>query len=248
MRLAVISDIHGNLEAFTAVLEELAQVRPDGIISLGDNIGYGPDSEAVMELVAAHGVESILGNHEMVVKTPKSIRWFNPMARKALDYTLGELSASSVEAIRAYPQVLVRENMRFVHGAPPRSPFVYLFQFEEERLAEKMAGLREWICFAGHTHDLGVTVWDGREVTTHSLAQGTLELDPGKKYLINAGSVGQPRDGTPDAKYMVIDTETRVLAVRYLPYSYEKTQKKIIAAGIPRMFADKLAMRFKPDR
>lgn len=244
MKLAVISDIHGNLEAFSAVLEEMRQIRPHTIISLGDNIGYGPDSEAVMGLMAAYGIESVLGNHEMVVKNPKTMRWFNPMAQKALNITLSQLSPDSVRRIRTYPAFLVREGIRFVHGAPPVSPFLYLFQLTEDRLAQKMERMKQAICFAGHTHDLGMTTWDRQQLVLGKLMPGACCLDPGKKYLINAGSVGQPRDGTPRAKFIIYDTVSREMAVHATAYPFKKTQEKIIAAGIPEMYAAKLALEF----
>lgn len=244
MKLAVISDVHGNLEAVSRVLAEVEKVRPHAVVSLGDNIGYGPDSQAVMDRLTAYGVKSVLGNHEMAVKNTQALKWFNPVARKALNQAISQLSPAALTAIRSFPRARVLENMRFVHGVPPCSPFLYLFQLSERKLAKKMADLEEQVCFAGHTHDLGLMVWDGENLTRRNLPRGTLELCRDKKYLINAGSVGQPRDGTPDAKYLLMDTRTGELTVRFVPYPFEITQKKIIAAGIPEMYAAKLNMRF----
>jgi predicted phosphodiesterase len=240
MKLAILSDIHGNLEAFQTVLAKIDRHHVDTIISLGDNIGYGPDSQAVMDLLATHGIASVLGNHEMAVKNKSALTWFNPMAQKALKITRAQLTAPAVANIGRLPFFLVQDGLRFVHGVPPAAVFLYLFQVPENKLIRKLDQSTEHICFVGHTHDLGIISWDGASLKQDRLMPGTCRLDADKKYIINAGSVGQPRDGTPGAKFLLYDTLTRCLTVESLDYAFEKTRKKIIAAGIPRMYADKL--------
>jgi predicted phosphodiesterase len=241
MKLAILSDIHGNLEAFQAVLDTIDPLSIDTVISLGDNIGYGPDSEAVAARIRKQNIRSVLGNHEMAVKNRETLAWFNPMAKRALAIAQSQLTETSVAWIKQLPRYLVTAGLRFVHGVPPDSAFLYLFQLPENKLIQKLARADESVCFVGHTHELGIISWDGTRLEKKSPTPGTYLLDSAKKYIINAGSVGQPRDGTPGAKFVLFDTQTHELTVRSVSYPFKNTQKKMIAAGIPRMYADRLA-------
>ena len=247
MKFAVLSDIHGNLEALEAVLEDIQCLDLDAVISLGDNIGYGPDSQAVVDLIRDRQIESVLGNHEMALKKKSALAWFNPKAQQALTIARSQLSGAAMDWIDRLPPFLVREGLRFVHGVPPASMFLYLFQIPEKKLIQKLIQSAESICFVGHTHDLGIISWDGHRHEMQKPSPGSHILEPAGKYIINAGSVGQPRDGTPGAKFLLYDTATRRLTVRSKSYPFEKTQKKIIAAGIPQMYADRLAMGAGPS-
>jgi predicted phosphodiesterase len=247
MKFAVLSDIHGNLEALEAVLEEIQCLDLDAVISLGDNIGYGPDSQAVVDLIRDREIESVLGNHEMALKRKSALAWFNPMAKQALAIARSQLSDAAMDWIERLPPVIIREGLRFVHGVPPAAMFLYLFQVPENKLIQKLIQSVESVCFVGHTHDLGIISWDGHRLDTQKPSPGTHILDPAKKYIINAGSVGQPRDGTPEAKFLLYDTTARRLTVRARQYPFEKTQGKIIAAGIPQLYADRLAMGAGPS-
>ncbi len=247
MKLAVLSDIHGNLEAFQAVLDVIDPLSIDRVISLGDNIGYGPDSEAVVAKIRNRNIASVLGNHEMAVRKKETLAWFNPMAQKAWSIAKAQLSDASLAWIDTLPRYIVTRGLRFVHGVPPDSVFLYLFQLPENKLIQKLAKSDESVCFVGHTHELGIISWDGTRIEKEKASLGGHTLDPGKKYIINAGSVGQPRDGTLGAKFVLFDTQTRVLTVKSIEYPVEKTRKKIIAAGIPEMYADRLAPGRNPS-
>ncbi len=247
MKLAVLSDIHGNLEAFQAVLDEIQPLSIDRVISLGDNIGYGPDSEAVTSLIRARNIASVLGNHEMAVKKKQTLAWFNPTAQKAWAIASAQLSDESLDWIGTLPRYRVLAGTRFVHGVPPDSVFLYLFQLPENKLIQKLALSKESVCFVGHTHELGMVSWDGTRLGKETAVPGTYPLEPDRNYIINAGSVGQPRDGTPGAKFVLFDTQTLELTVKSVSYPFEKTRKKIIAAGIPEMYADRLAPGSSPS-
>lgn len=247
MKLAVLSDIHGNLEAFQAVLDAIAPPGIDMIVSLGDNIGYGPDSEAVVTKIRNRNIASVLGNHEMAVKNNQNLAWFNPVAKRALAIAQSQLSDTSLAWIKQLPRYLVTAGLRFVHGVPPDSAFLYLFQVPENKLIQKLAQSDEPICFVGHTHELGIISWDGTRLGKENAAPGTYLLEPDRQYIINAGSVGQPRDGTSGAKFVLFDTQTLELTLKSVSYPFEATQKKIIAAGIPEMYADRLAPAGAPS-
>jgi predicted phosphodiesterase len=248
MKFAVLSDIHGNLEAFQAVLDAIEHFRIHTVISLGDNIGYGPDSEGVVALIRARKIPSVLGNHEMAVKNKNNMAWFNPVAQNALAIAQSQLSEASLAWIHHLPRYRILAGLRFVHGAPPDSAFLYLFQVPETRLIHKLAQSEQPVCFAGHTHELGIISWDGNRLEKQPAFPGRYTLDPDRKYIINAGSVGQPRDGSAGAKFVLYDTGTRELTVQAVAYPFEKTQKKIIAAGIPKIYADRLAMGIDPSK
>ena len=241
MKLVVISDIHGNLEAFTRVLERIDRIMPDRVICLGDNIGYGPDSNTVVEMVREKGIESILGNHEMAAKDPRFLACFNPVAQESVRHMNATLTDKVLDTIRTFRKALVKDGIRFVHGAPEQSPFLYLYQFSDSGLAAKMRKMKERICFAGHTHELELIRLDpeGR-LYRKELKEGSVFLQNDAKYIINAGSVGQPRDGDNNAKLVVYDSEESRIEVVFVPYEFRKTAEKIVKAGLPGSFADKL--------
>lgn len=244
MTIAILSDIHGNLEAFVQVMEDLRTRPIDAIISLGDNIGYGPDSEAVMELVRKSGIESVLGNHEMVVKNQRYLKWFNPAARKAVRICLEQLSNHSREIISGFPMAIDRGDLYFVHGTPPCSPFLYLFQLPDSTIMKKLDAMDQRLIFIGHTHDLGLVEYNGNDLASLELGRGSHTLKRDRQYIISSGSVGQPRDGDPRAKYLTYDPATDTLDVHFISYDAALTAQKIVKAGIPVQYAEKLTKRF----
>ena len=202
---------------------------------------YGPDPNAVMEIIAERNIQSVIGNHEMVIVSPSFLATFNPVAQKAAGHTRENLLPEFKRLIEGWPKSLIVENLLFVHGSPPDSPFVYLFQLSDVILKRKMRAMDQWICFVGHTHELGLIILDNNDTLTHQeLGQGEILLDRRKKYIVNAGSVGQPRDENPCAKALVFDTETRRLEVLFVPYDYHTTAMKIRKTAIPEVYADKL--------
>ncbi len=240
MKLAVVSDIHGNLEAFKQVLADIEQAGVETIISLGDNIGYGPESEKVMALIRSRKIPSIMGNHELALLDPSYLRWFNPLARESLNITSRTLSDATRHDIFALPKTLTEHNCRFVHGFPPDFITTYLFEVSKPEIEHALAQLKERLCFVGHTHKLELIGFDGDQLTRTRLKQGTIELDPQQRYIINSGSVGQPRDATNHAKYVIWDTATNRLEVRFVPYDHVSVAIKIITAGLPSVHADRL--------
>jgi predicted phosphodiesterase len=240
MRLAVVSDIHGNLEAFKQVLADIELNRIDTIISLGDNIGYGPNSEQVMSLIRSEAIASIMGNHELALLDSSHLSWFNPLARESLEKTSRKLSDASLKGISGLPRYLVEHACRFVHGFPPESVTTYLFEVAPLKIQQTFDLIDERICFIGHTHKLELIGYDGDQLSRSLLTQGSLTLDPRQRYIVNAGSVGQPRDLTNHAKYIIWDKETDCLEVRFIEYDHVSVAIKIITAGLPKAHAERL--------
>jgi predicted phosphodiesterase len=240
MRLAVISDIHGNLEAFYSVLEDIKDKGVTEIISLGDNIGYGPYPEEVLQEIKKQQIKSVLGNHEYGLIEPEKLDWFNPQAREALLITKNLLSAKAIAEFRDLPLSLSLYGARFVHGCPPDDANTYLFELDEEDLRQTFASFAEQICFVGHTHDLELISFEGELPKRTVLSEGILELSPQRRYIINVGSVGQPRDGDNHAKYVLWDVHKRRIEVCFVAYNIKKTVLAMQERGLPKRYADRL--------
>ena len=237
MKTAIISDIHGNLEAFEAVLSDLEVQCPDRVVSLGDMVGYGPDPEAVVRRMIDCGFISLLGNHETALFASKDRDWMNFQARENNIATAELLSQASIDYCRQLPRSVVFEGARFVHGCPPDSVLKYLHMLSDDELVKILTESDEKLIFTGHTHKLLLIFLEGGTVVKEPLREGTRLLDPNRKYLINAGSVGQPRDGNARSKYLLWDSITNSIEVRALTYESSVTAQKIIARGFPEAYA-----------
>jgi predicted phosphodiesterase len=241
MRTAIVSDIHGNYDAFRKVIEDFDESGVDRVISLGDNIGYGPESDRVVREIIARNIPSVLGNHELAVKDKKYLNWFNPVARKSLIKTRELLSASTIQFIAELEPFLIFDDCRCVHGFPPDSPLIYMFQASENRKKEIFEELPERLSFIGHTHSLEIIGYDGKKIVHNDLTEGLLNLERDKKYIINIGSVGQPRDDcSNDAKYVIYDSTADTIDVRFISYDIEAVVRKIKDAGLPEEHANRL--------
>ena len=240
MRLAVFSDTHGNFDALEQVIKDIDRSAVDEVISLGDNIGYGPEPDRVIRKLKALNIPSVLGNHELAIKDEEYLYWFNPAARKSLIKTRKLLSKASVRHISEFEPFITSHGCRFVHGFPPDSSMIYMFQVSEGRKQEVFEEMAERLCFIGHTHTLDIIGYTGEEIQHEDLPEGVFQLDPEKKYIINIGSVGQPRDSSNNAKYIIWDSAQDSLDVRFLPYDIGSVIKKIKAAGLPQEHADRL--------
>jgi diadenosine tetraphosphatase ApaH/serine/threonine PP2A family protein phosphatase len=245
--LAVLSDVHGNLEALRAVLDDLDAAGAREILNLGDMVGYGPEPEACVRLLRERGAVSVLGNHELGLVEAEARGWFNPQARKALERTRRLVSEDSLAYFRTLPRAVTRAGARFVHGCPPELVTKYLFELDADDLRATFGLYPERLCFAGHTHELeriSLTI-DG-EVAHKGLGRGVLRLDPAQRHLINAGAVGQPRDGDNRAKYVLWTPDAAgyggadVIDVRCVPYDIAKTAAGILEKGLPAVYADRL--------
>ena len=240
MRLAIVSDIHGNMDAFEQVLADITRSDVDDIISLGDNIGYGPEPDLVVKTVQARNIPSVVGNHELAVARPKYLDWFNPVARESLEKTIKLLSDLSIRYILKQNTHMVSFGCRFVHGFPPASALLYMFQVSDHRKKQIFDKLDERICFIGHTHTLEMISYDGNRIKYHPLLKGINHLSKDQKYIFNIGSVGQPRDGDNRAKYVIWDSSRDTIEVKYIPYDIATTVEKIRAAGLPDEHARRL--------
>lgn len=240
MRMAVISDIHGNLEALEQVLTDIEGSDIDRMVCLGDSIGYGPEPEQVVSMIHDRHIPSVLGNHELAVIDRKLLTWFNPLARRSLLKTIEMLSEKTINFISSLKPFMIFDGYRFVHGYPPDSATTYLFQIGEDELLQTLKWMKEKICFVGHTHRLEIIGFNGKSITRSPLIQNILHLNSTDRYIINIGSVGQPRDGDNNAKYIILDTEKSSIEVKFIPYDIASVVSKIIEAGFPTEHAIRL--------
>lgn len=240
MRVAVLSDIHGNYEALQAAVTDLDSQKPDRVICLGDMIGYGPDPGRVVQLVRQRGFECLVGNHEAGVRHEKYRSWMNFQAVENNRETEGLLSAEDIHYLGTLPDNIVIDNMLFVHGFPPRSFLTYLRNCSDKVIRQLFAIQPYQFYFVGHTHTLSLVCGQDDAVDRMKLECGQCQLDSGKKYIVNCGSVGQPRDRDNRAKYILFDTATCILDVVALSYDYEKTIRKIEKLGFPAIYGSRL--------
>lgn len=240
MRYAVVSDIHSNLEAFQAVLEDAGRV--DGLWCLGDVIGYGPSPNECVSLLKECRHVCVAGNHDLAGIGRAETATFNRDAKTAIDWTANNLSTSATEYLQSLPLVVELEG-RFtvVHGSPRDPVWEYVLQAGEAEAAFKDTETE--IIFVGHTHVPVVF----RELKAPA---GVKEAVPapdeaiqlnGRRLLINPGAVGQPRDGDPRASYILIDLDNGVARYRRVPYRVTVVQQKMAAAGLPERLIVRLA-------
>ena len=189
MRIAVLSDVHGNLEALREVLADIDRSRTDAVLCLGDNIGYGPEPEAVVESIRERGIPCVMGNHELGLVDETYLDWFNTSARHSLLLTRELISSDTLEYMRRLQPSFSFQACLCVHGRPPDSTTTYLFQVSDADLQMQFRNLEESLCFVGHTHDLELIRFDGTEIARASLGRGKIPLNqgPGQKYIVMWG-------------------------------------------------------------
>jgi predicted phosphodiesterase len=246
MICAIISDVHANKEALRAVLARIDEASVDRILCLGDVVGYNADPDACMDLVLSRAATTVRGNHDKAVAGLMPLDWFNPVAREAVLWTRRALSPETLARVRGLHEGPrdAGEGMLLCHGTPYDED-AYLI--DDGAIAESRACLEAdypgtRVCFHGHTHCPLVVSWGkgGRASRVHT-ARERVELDEGAVYLINPGSVGQPRDGTALASFGIIDTRRMVYQNLRVEYPVRETQRRILAEGLPPALARRLA-------
>lgn len=239
MRWAILSDVHGNLEAFQAVIGDLQAEKADQIAFLGDVVGYGADPNECLSLLRNLTDWVVAGNHDYGAVGLTNIDVFNPLARSAILWTREKLSGENQAYLRQLLLFRNNGNVTFVHSTPNQpEEWYYLFTFPEAE--EAFLSLSGDLAFVGHSHrPLILTKAGSGEVEAVNLEETVLK--PGVRYIINVGSVGQPRDGYPEAAYGLYDEGTRRFRLKRLPYDVETAQKKIIRSGLPSFLAQRLS-------
>ncbi|HEY3247994.1 MAG TPA: metallophosphoesterase family protein [bacterium] len=238
MKYAILSDIHGNLEALTAVLADVDARHPDAVFCLGDFVGYGPDPNACVARLRPILAGAVAGNHDLAALGDLDISVFNPLAQAAILWTREQMTPETRAFLRSLPERIERDGFVAVHGSM-RDP-IEEYIFEASTAEESFRAGAFHVCAVGHTHVPAVFTHQSDGVRAGVLApEHLLHLDPATRYILNVGSVGQPRDGDPRAAYVWLEDDTaRLLRI---DYPLARTQEKMIAAGLPPALAERLA-------
>lgn len=244
MRYLILSDIHSNREALSAVLAFVRRKRWDRAIVLGDVVGYGANPNEAVDMVRAlRPLVAIRGNHDKVCSGIEDGEMFNRVALQAALWTRERLTPRNLRWLRSLPEgpVVVDGSFAVAHGTPIDEDAYIFGEIEALNVFRQTAFP---LCFFGHSHFpvvFGLSPDAIQTVLTTSPAF-RFRLDPGVRYLVNPGSIGQPRDGNPLASFAMFDSATRTVSVYRVPYPLGRAQRKILDAGLPRPLADRLAL------
>jgi len=239
MKQIILSDIHANIEALTSVLLS-AEKEGEITYCLGDIIGYGPNPSECLEVMRRYSPLTVLGNHEAAVLHPGLTAVFNPEARKAIFWTTEHIFEEDWEQIRFFPIQKKQENIILVHSGLIEPERWHYLNSDEDLEANLRCVDPGQVCFFGHTHIPGVYCFKDNRFSSLPIDK-EVKLESGNKYLINVGSVGQPRDKDPRAAYCVFDPDLKTVAIRRVSYDYRATQRKIIDTDLPAFLASRLS-------
>ena len=241
MRYAIISDIHANLEALTAVLAEIEKAGVDEIVCLGDLVGYNANPKECVDIIRTRGIRTVMGNHGSRVVDASNSYDFNSMARNALEWTHDHLDKEHVDYLQGLQHQMVIDN-RFliVHGSVG-STYEYISSSMDATrnfrlLDQQHDGIK--LCFYGHTHVPAVFMNRDRRVFSKRIQD--FYMNSASSYLVNPGSVGQPRDGDPRASYIIYNTRRRHISFNSVNYDVELAAKKIRESTLPNSLAERL--------
>jgi predicted phosphodiesterase len=236
MRFAIFSDLHGNLEATEAVLEEAHANGCTHFACLGDLVGYNANPHECIELVRQMDCPTVKGNHDEQACLTESSRDFNELAEQAIDWTRAQVTPEDKQWLSELRLIRQVRDFTIVH-ATLDTPAEWGYVFNNLDAVASFTYQHTTVCFFGHTHVAGAFIRDGgvQRVKTERLP-----IEQGKKYFINTGSVGQPRDGDPRAAYCIYDLEQNFVEQRRVKYDLRAAQRKILRAGLPRTLADRL--------
>lgn len=236
MKVAILSDIHANLEALVRCeqfLNENDDIEFTAI--LGDIVGYGADPKLCIDKAKEIGDVNIIGNHDAAVIGTADVTYFNLAARKAILWTREQLNDDYCEFLKGLPYSVSKDDLLFTHGSP-NDPKEWKYIFNWIDALDEFHYFDETVCFVGHSHVPGI--FDESETVTHDA--GPVQLDTKKKYIVNVGSIGQPRDGDPRLAFAVLDTDALLLEIIRIEYDVEAARNKIIEAGMPEYLGNRL--------
>ena len=237
MKYAIIADIHGNLEAFQVVLEDIRAQNATHIVCLGDVVGYNANPKECLQIVREMNIPCVKGNHDEYCSTEDPLDGFNPHAAQAVHWTRDQLSAEEKTWLRDLKYTRMAANFTMVH-ATLDVPHRWCYVFDKLAAAASFPYQNTQMCFFGHTH---VPVAFMRDTVVRGGTYSKFKVDPSKKYFINVGAVGQPRDNNPKSAYVLYDLDAQTIELRRLEYDIATTQQKILAAGLPERLAVRLA-------
>jgi predicted phosphodiesterase len=239
MRYGLFSDVHGNIEAFRAVLKAFDKERVDRYLFVGDVIGYGADPAGCIDLLKSVApAATVAGNHEWGLLGRFDLELFNEYARQAIVWTEEVLSPDDKDYLASFELTYHEKEMMLVHGSP-EEPHEFNYVLGPHDVAPLFKMMDARVCFIGHTHIPAVYYSEEDRVMTGLSPHVVIE--PDRQYVINIGSVGQPRDRDTRASCAVYDTDAGTVDIKRVPYNIKACQKKILSAGLPEILALRLS-------
>jgi len=245
MLYGIFSDIHGNLEALETVLSEFKKLGVEHYSCCGDLVGYGPNpDECVQKIASMKNIDCVCGNHDFAVLGGILPKWFNPYAWTSIEFSRSVLGESSMEFLKARPQRIENNDFTMVHGSP-RNPIEEYFMTAEQFL-ENADFWEGQLCFVGHTHIALCMSRNGVQFPASSFPShdDVIKIEEGFRYIINPGSVGQPRDKDKRAACMIYDSDKKEIRTIRLEYPLERTQEAMRKVRLPELLIDRLSVGF----
>ncbi len=244
MKIGILGDIHANAEALRAVVTALQREQIDVWVQVGDIVGYGPEPSACIDIVRELGCVTCLGNHDAAVLGRLDTSYFNNFARAAIHWTAPQLRPSDYEFLNNLELVVKRPEFTVVHGTLHMpEQFGYVISVVEAMDSLEQQETR--LCFVGHSHVPAIYLRradNPRDIHVVPHAEAEISYRGFERVLMNVGSVGQPRDEDPRAAYGLVDTDLEIASIRRVHYDIEGVQKKILAAGLPEVLANRLSL------
>ena len=237
MKFAIIADIHGNMEAFQVVLEDINDQKCTHYACLGDVVGYNANPKECLDIVRSMNIPCVKGNHDEYCSSEETMEGFNPAAAEAVNWTRRQLTEDDKQWLRDLKYQRMVNNFTIVH-ATLDGPQRWGYVFDKLAAAASFTYQNTNVCFFGHTH---VPVAFMRDSVVRGGTYSKFKVDAGKKYFVNVGAVGQPRDNNPKAAYVVYDLAEGTIEIRRLEYDIGAAQRKILKAGLPERLAERLA-------
>jgi predicted phosphodiesterase len=238
MKYAIIADIHANLEALQVILEDIKLQRCTHYACLGDVVGYNANPKECLDIIRNMGMPCVKGNHDEYCSIETNLEGFNPHAAEAVNWTRRQLTEEDRQWLRELKYIRLVASFSIVH-ATLDGPQRWGYVFDRLAAAASFTYQNTTVCFFGHTH---VPVAFIRDTVVRGGTYSKFKVEPGRKYFVNVGSVGQPRDNNPKAAYVTYDLDEGLIELRRLDYDIPTAQAKIRAAGLPERLAERLGV------
>ncbi len=239
MRYGIFSDVHGNIEALSVVLDHLRRKEVQEYAFLGDAVGYGANPNEVCDRIREIADIAVVGNHDAAVSGRMAYDEYYDAARSALDWCAARMTDANMRWLEALPYKLRRDELEFCHGAP-LAPELFDYLFAADQVVDLLDDIEELapVTFIGHSHLTITFKIDGHSVTP--ILAPSITCEPNAKYIITVGSVGQPRDRDPRSCCGIYDTDSRTFTFQRLEYDVRSARQKILDAGLSPVFAERL--------
>lgn len=239
MRYGIFSDVHSNLEALEAVLDACRRESIDNYLCIGDVVGYAANPKECIGLVKETAAVTLAGNHDWAAVNLFSLDYFNLFAREAISWTRQNLDQASRHFLSSLKLVYKHADFTLTH-ATLNNPQEFNYMIDGYIAEETFSLLENKICFIGHTHTAGFFIKEGLRHVCYR-QDDSLQIEGTNRYIVNVGSVGQPRDGNPAAAYCIYDTDKEKIQIKRVAYDTTTARGKIISVGLPPFLGERLS-------